>query len=307
MGLVDDLMALTTVMEMNAGVLRQRDHLASRSAFDHLRRTGAIVRVLPGTFVDARLLADRRTRFAAALAAAPGSLLWGECAVGAITRTLGDSAFAADDVVHLAHAHYRQPRRGIRWVRRAVPAEHRVRVGGLRCPSAAYLAAEASVRDEGELIERFLREGRMVAADLAAVLPAFDHSAGQIVRRGVVRTSLDNPWSGGERRLQELLRRARVTGWVANAELVVDDRLFFPDLYFADARLVVEFDGFAVHTRPEVFESDRVRQNVLVLAGYTVLRYTWKQLVNAPDAVVGQIVTTVARETARHCAAGAAQ
>lgn len=300
-------MALTTVMEMNAGVLRQRDHLASRPAFDHLRRTGAIVRVLPGTFVDARLLADRRTRFAAALAAAPGSLLWAECAVGAITRTLGDAPFAADDEVQLAHSHYRQPRRGIRWVRRAVPADQQVRVAGLRCPSAAYLAVEASVRDEGALIERFLREGRLVAADLAAVLPAFAHSAGQQVRRRIVLTSLDNPWSGGERRLQELLRRGRVAGWVANAELAVEDRVIFPDLYFADARLVVEFDGFAVHTKPEVFESDRVRQNVLVIEGYTVLRYTWKQLVNAPDDVVAQIATTVARETARHSAGGTAQ
>ncbi len=303
---MDDLMALTTVMDMNAGVLRQRDHSASRAAFDQLHRTGAIVRVLPGTFVDARQLHDRRTRCAAALAANPGAVLWGDNAVAVLTRTLGDSPFQRAERVHLAHAHYRQPKPGIRWVRRTVPAEHRVRFDGLRCPSAAYLAVEASGHDAGELIERFLREGRIAAGDLDAIVPAFAGTPGQAVRRRVVRASIDNPWSGGERTLQALLRQHNVSGWVANAELVVGGRRFFPDLYFSDARLVVEFDGFQIHTRPTVFESDRERQNVLVLAGYTVLRYTWKQLSNAPDAVVAQLTAALARETTRYSVDGVA-
>jgi very-short-patch-repair endonuclease len=113
-----------------------------------------------------------------------------------------------------------------------------------------------------------------------------------------VRVSGDNPWSGGERELLALLRRHRITGWVANAELVVDQVRCFPDVLFEHARLVVEFDGYAVHAKPEVFEADRRRQNRLVLAGYRVLRYTWKQLTETPEALIAELRAALACEIA---------
>lgn len=304
---MDDLFRVTSVMEANAGVLRPRDHPRSRTTVDALVRSGAIVRVFKGTYVDARLLHDRRTRCAAALATYPGSVLWGAQALAATTHNLGDTAFGPAERISLAHAAAHRPQPAVQWVRRSVPAQHRVRVHGLRCPSAAYLAVEAAVRDDGELIERFLREGRLTPADLDAVLPAFAGGTGVEIRRRVVRSSLDNPWSGGERKLQELLRTNRIGGWVANAELDVEGRRAFPDLYFSDARLVVEFDGFAVHTRPDVFELDRDRQNALVLAGYTVLRYTWKQLTTMPDGIVRQLSQALARGSARDSGSGDAR
>jgi very-short-patch-repair endonuclease len=35
-----------------------------------------------------------------------------------------------------------------------------------------------------------------------------------------------------------------------------------------------------------VFESDRLRQNALLLAGWLVLRFTWQMLTEDPDYVV---------------------
>lgn len=215
-------------MAMNNGVLRPRDHVGSRALFDGLVRDGAIVRVLPGTFVDATLLTQRSTRFAAALAATTGSVLWGEDAAAALTGALDDRPFAANDQVMLAHPQGRRPLPGVLWVRRRVPDDRRVRVRGLRCPSAAYLAVEASARDDGALIERLLRERLMTPSDLVDVLGCFVATPGQQVRRRVVRASLDNPWSGGERHLQQLLRRNRIGGWVANHELVVDGPVLLP-------------------------------------------------------------------------------
>lgn len=293
---LDDLMQLTTVMALNNGVLRARDHPGSRPTFDRLVRRRAIVRVLPGTFVDAELIASRRTRCAAALATYPGSLLWDTDAVAAVTGTLDATPFGAHDRVRLVHPQSRYAASGIAWTRRRIPAEHHSRVDGLRCPSARYLAVEAAARDSGTLIERLLREGRITPVELPGVLPALAGSKGNERRHRVVRHSSDNPWSGGERELQSLLRRRRITGWVANAELVVGSRRYFPDVLFEDARLVLEFDGYAVHSKAEVFESDRRRQNALVLAGYRVLRYTWKQLTEEPDVLVTQIRTMLARE-----------
>ncbi|MBP8920839.1 MAG: DUF559 domain-containing protein [Micropruina sp.] len=296
----DDLMALTTVMEMNGGVLRQRDHLGARATFARLVRSGAIVRVLPGTYVDAARLTERHARCAAALAFAPGSLLWGSDAVAAHTGSLAQSEFGEGDRVLLAHGHSRRPAPGVRWVRRSVPADQRVRVNGLRCPSAAYLAVEAAARDDGDLIQRFLRERRTDTAQLAAALSALAGTPGQETRRRVVRASRDNPWSGGERALQALLRRHRLTGWSANLELVVAGRRYYPDVCWPERRLIVEFDGYGVHSEREQFETDRWRQNHLVLAGYTVLRFTWRQLQQAPNELIGQIRAGLARETAPH-------
>lgn len=301
---LDDVMVVTMAMQRNNGVLRERDHPQSRRTIAHLQRSGSIVRVLPGTFVDAARLTERRTRFAAALAASRAAVLWGDAAVAALTRTLDDKPFGSTDAVALAHAQFRRPTAAIRWVRMAVPAAHRVRVDGLRCPSAAFLAVERASRDDGALIQQFLRAGLITPTALAAALPALHSHPGQDKRRRLVRINLDNPWSGGEQRLQELLRQSRVTGWVANPDLWLDGRLYHPDVYFADAPLIVEFDGYGVHSKPEVFESDRVRQNVFTLHDIPVLRYTWKRLTTEPDAVVAEIRNVLAREMARHLPGG---
>ncbi|MFT4218147.1 MAG: DUF559 domain-containing protein [Micropruina sp.] len=293
---LDDLMTLTTVMALNNGVLRRRDHRTSRAGFDRLVRSGAIVRVLPGTFVNAQLITSRLSRCAAALATYPGSLLWGTDAVAALTRTLDKTAFGRQDTVGLAHPQSRYAAPGVRWTRRTVPAEHRVRIDGLRCASASYLAVEAAARDQGAMIERFLRAGLVKPAELSDVLPALASTKGHRERCRVVRASQDNPWSGGERRLQALLRKHRITGWVANAELMIDSRRCFPDVLFEAARLVLEFDGYGVHTKPEVFESDRRRQNALVIGDYRVLRYTWKQLTEDPDTLIAEVRTLMARQ-----------
>ncbi|MFT3861777.1 endonuclease domain-containing protein [Micropruina sp.] len=295
----DEMLTLVFVMKHNNGVLRQRDHLRSRAAFDELVRTRTIVRVLPGTYVDADLRLDRSTRFAAALAFATGSVLWGASAVQALTGALQHEFGEGEEVV-LAHQHSRRATSGLRWVRRRVPPQQRVTVRGLRCPSPAFVAVEAAVRDDGELIEQFLRAGRLQVSELPDAVAAMAGSPGQDVRRRVVRASLDNPWSGGERVLQALLRRHRIGGWVANAELIVGETRYYPDLCWVEQHLIVEFDGFEVHSRRAVFETDRVRQNALVLAGYRVLRFTWRQVTEQPDAVIQTIQAALARETAPH-------
>jgi hypothetical protein len=62
-----------------------------------------------------------------------------------------------------------------------------------------------------------------------------------------------------------------------------------------DAGLIVEFDGYVVHSSKGAFESDRHRQNQLVLAGYRVLRFTWQQLKDDPAAVVREIRAALAQ------------
>ena len=102
--------------------------------------------------------------------------------------------------------------------------------------------------------------------------------------------------SAAERRMLTLLRDARLTGWVANAEIRdASGRIGFGDIVFGAARLVIEIDGFAFHSDPERFQRDRTRQNRLVGAGWTVLRFTWRDLPDRPGDVIRTIRATLQR------------
>ena len=110
--------------------------------------------------------------------------------------------------------------------------------------------------------------------------PARRRAADRLAR-GVV-----NP---AEDLLHQILGRARITGWIANASLVEHLSVWAQaDVYFPDVRLVIEVDGRHAHGGDR-FQSDRTRQNQLVAAGCTVLRYTWSDLVDRPALVARQI------------------
>lgn len=70
------------------------------------------------------------------------------------------------------------------------------------------------------------------------------------------------------------------------------------DAAFPDRKVAIEVDGFAYHSSPEAFQRDRTRQNQLVSLGWTVLRFTWDDLVNRPTQVAKTILDAVTRISA---------
>ncbi|MCX6386645.1 MAG: DUF559 domain-containing protein [Solirubrobacterales bacterium] len=57
------------------------------------------------------------------------------------------------------------------------------------------------------------------------------------------------------------------------------------DLLWRGSRLIVELDGWAFHRSRGSFEEDRRRTVDLQSAGYTVLRFTWRQIDQRPQWV----------------------
>ena len=53
---------------------------------------------------------------------------------------------------------------------------------------------------------------------------------------------------------------------------------FEVDCAWPDARLIVELDGHAFHATRPSFEADRVRDRALQLAGFGVIRITYREL-----------------------------
>lgn len=107
----------------------------------------------------------------------------------------------------------------------------------------------------------------------------------------LLAAAADGAASEAERVLLALLRRHGITGWERHYWLDGHEL----DVAFPSARVAVEVDGWAWHMAPDRFRADRRRQNALVLAGWTILRFTWHDLTTRPDAVIAEIRTALAR------------
>jgi hypothetical protein len=65
------------------------------------------------------------------------------------------------------------------------------------------------------------------------------------------------------------------------------------DLAYVEARLVIEADSRRWHTLADAFETDRQRDNAAQLAGWRVLRFTWRMIEQEPTDVVMTIRTAL--------------
>jgi len=94
--------------------------------------------------------------------------------------------------------------------------------------------------------------------------------------------------------LVKLLREAGITGGQTNYPIAP----YRVDVAFPAPKIVIEVDGWAFHSDQEVFQYDRKRQNYLTLMGWQVLRFTWLDLVEYPQPVIGEICSAIsARES----------
>ena len=95
-----------------------------------------------------------------------------------------------------------------------------------------------------------------------------------------------------ETRLRWLLLGAGFPMPEVQADLY-DDSQFLgrADLYYPAAHLVIEFDG---GNHRERMIADNRRQNILVNAGYRILRFTTADLRGRPQAILAQVRTALA-------------
>jgi very-short-patch-repair endonuclease len=71
------------------------------------------------------------------------------------------------------------------------------------------------------------------------------------------------------------------------------------DLLWRAERVVVETDGWQGHGHRLAFERDRARDAALLVKGYAVLRFTWRQVRDEPARVAGQIAGVLSGRAAR--------
>lgn len=183
---------------------------------------------------------------------------------------------------------------GVR-VTRSSRARARVRrVGGLPVTSleTALLQVLADgVPDGPAMVDRALQLGRVRIGDLAAEVAAAAGSRGVARARAVVAAAADGAASEAERRLGRLLTEAGLGGFRRNLRI----GSAVADLAYPDARVLIEVDGWAWHTDTVRFQRDRSRQNDLVLADWTVLRFTWRDIDSRPAECVRAVARALDR------------
>ena len=263
------------------GVIARRDHPGLAGAMARLVRDGELAPVLPGVYAAAATSTERAVRLAALARWAPDAVLVG--------RTAAQLTFwptLPGSTVECALRWPRDPQTGFAFVKRQVPPELVVERHGFRATCPDLTALDLSAQLGGDAIDQLLLRRQGTLRGLDEALRLTPSRAGNRDRRAVLLDSRDEPWSAAERLCHRLLRSAGVTGWKANLPVRVRGHHYFLDVGFPALRLVVEIDGRLHQTDPELFESDRWRQNDLVLEGWTVLRVTWRMLVDHPDVVV---------------------
>ncbi len=88
-----------------------------------------------------------------------------------------------------------------------------------------------------------------------------------------------------ESEVAKLFRRNRLPAAAYQYPVHLEGRFIARvDFAYPASRLAVEFDGHDSHRTPAQLQRDLTRQNLLVAAGWTVLRFTWADVVERPEA-----------------------
>ena len=136
-----------------------------------------------------------------------------------------------------------------------------------------------------DIVARFYqvaRKGRNGVGPLRAVLADYD-------------AAMAPGESTLEVRLLEIIRQHGIKAPVRQHRVTVNGKNYRLDVAYPDEMLAIEGDGFGVHSESERerFESDRERQNALVLLKWRPLRFTWRQIRQRSDYVADTISTAL--------------
>ena len=254
-----------------------------------LRRTGRLATVLPGVYSYPDNARSVDTRIAAIG-------WWDRDAVltGAAAARVSYWPSVPVPVVTCAVRHERPVQPGFSFVRRTVPLWLVVERGRLRYTQPELTALDLCIETDGESIDRALH-GRAANLDqLHQAMALTPHRVGNAGRRQLLLESRAVPWSAAERRFHRLLHEAGITDWRGNSSMSLDGVKVYPDVRFDKRRLIIEIDGREFHSKAHVFESDRRRQNLLVLDGWCVLRFTVRMIDDEPDVVIATVRAALA-------------
>jgi hypothetical protein len=162
---------------------------------------------------------------------------------------------------------------------------------GIPCTSVARTLLDLAETVPHRQLERALGQAEVLGLfDIRAIEDVLDRANGRRAT-GWLRNTIaaaDEPAltaSELEERFLALCRRAGIPHPAVNAWVATNEEHLKVDFLWRAERLVIETDGYAFHGNRRAFERDRRRDQLLKLAGFETVRFTWQQLADDPETV----------------------
>ncbi len=278
---------LITTRQLNAAGL-------TSEAIDLRCRKGLLHRVHQGVYlVGPRVWQPGAREFAAVLATGGVGLVSHRSAAA----LWGLASGPADVVEVTLVAKRRHNRPGIRVHRvSGLPRDERRQTNGIPVTSPARTLLDFASQARDDELERAMAEAYALKLtterELMRVLHRHPRRPGaaalgaELAReRGPALTR-----SQAERLMSQLLREGGLPPPLANQRVAG----YTADFFWPQQGLIVEVDGYQFHSHRAAFERDRKRDAAHTLAGYRVIRITWRQLTEERVAVAVIIATALA-------------
>jgi very-short-patch-repair endonuclease len=260
-------------------------------------KSGHLVRLHRGVYaVGHRQLRPQGISLAALFAVGPGAVLSHRDAAG--LHNLRPANHRETDVTVDGQ---RRPFDGVRVYRASLPADDVTTIDGLPVTTLARTLVDlAGVVPKDHLAKALNEAERARKLDLRAIERVLARTR---TRNGpahrTIRAALEDLRAHGTR-----LTRSKLE--VLFAALVRTHELPFPatnahvhgrevDAWWSAARLAVELDGWQDHGTRRAFQRDREKGNALAEHGVTLLRFTYRDIVERPGEVAAQIARILKR------------
>ncbi len=141
------------------------------------------------------------------------------------------------------------------------------------------LAARATQSEFEQAFDEAVFRKRVKPHQIEDVLRRNDGQPGAPRLRELFKAEQENQRNRleAERRMAALIKAARLPEPRPNARV----GSHMADFLWPGHRVIIEMDGFATHGKRNSFEADRARDAELGAQGYSVLRFTWRQITRA--------------------------
>lgn len=261
-----------------------------RGAIQWRLDAGRLHRIYAGVYLVGDLAAPPLAKQMAAVLACGERAVISHRSAAALWRLLPDRP-DADPEVTVAAARARQ-RRGIRTHRTASLDRRdvrRIERIPVTAPARSLLdlAAVAGAHELERAVAEAERRRLVRRRELTDELQRHRRRAGTASLLAVLDRDGGPAWtrSEAERRLLRLVRAARLP----TPELNVHVGDFEVDFLWREERVIIEVDGYAVHSPRPAFERDRSRDAELQARGFRVIRVTWRQLTGESEALLARL------------------
>lgn len=160
------------------------------------------------------------------------------------------------------------------------------------------LCSTWSARRVGEVMDAALRDGFVTIHHLLAAGHEENRRGVRAFRRLVEGRNYLDPQvrSHLETKMLRILKPGG-SGLVTNHQVCVGNTTWYLDFAYPHVRLAVECQGIKWHLGEEAFKKDMKRHRRLTLLGWTILFYTWDDVVFDPKGVREEVLATIARLT----------